>query len=150
MKLQAKQKRNKYKDTDAWLDAVYRNNKASIDEALKDVGKYGRLSKKKIFKDLVKERMETVPNPDKALKKVSNSTIFTPAYERYANNAISGIKGDKMVYKQFRELTKERGRYTKIDPSKMKWDKYEQVYIYDGKFKIDFKPSPKEIIISRI
>ena len=49
----AKKPLNKYKDPNAWLDAVYRNNKKKIDEAYADIP--SRLSKKTLFKNKVRE-----------------------------------------------------------------------------------------------
>ena len=45
----AKKAFNKYKDSNAWLDAVYRNNKKKIDAAYADIP--SRLSKKTRFKN---------------------------------------------------------------------------------------------------
>lgn len=146
MKLKAKKGKSKYKNTDTWLDAVYRNNKEFIDEKLKNVS-VPKLSKRTIFKDIVKEYSDQGLSPLKALKTASNSEIFTSKMERLHNNAFSALKADKDAYKTFRELTKEHGRFTKMDETKLKWEN--GVYIYEN-IMISFQNSPYGIRVGRI
>ena len=146
MKLRARKGKSRYKNTDKWLDAVYRNNKTLIDEKLKDVS-VPKLSKRTIFKDIVKEYTEQGLSPVKALNKASNSEIFTSKTERLHSNAFSALKADKDAYKTFRELTKEHGRFTKMDETKLKWEN--GVYIY-GNIMISFQNSPYGISVGRI
>lgn len=146
MELKAKRSKGKYKNTDKWLDAVYRNNKELIDQRLSTVS-VGKLSKRKIFKDIVHEYMENGASPTKALHKAANSTIFLPKRDRLVDNALKGLRSSPDAFKQFRELTKEKGRYTKIDPTKFIWQ--DGTYIYDN-VRISFTNSPLEIFVGRI
>lgn len=147
MKLEAKRKKSSYKSTDAWLDAVYKNNKEIIDQNIITLGKE---SKKKVFKQLVKENMAEGMSPVKALKTLANSTVFTPVGERLINNAYKGLKSDKGAYKAFRELTKEKGRFTSIDLDKFRYDPNTHSYIYNDLIRISFENSPKQTVVDLI
>lgn len=147
MKLEAKRKKSSYKSTDSWLDAVYKNNKEIIDQNIITLGKE---SKKTIFKQLVKENMAEGMSPVKALKTLSKSTVFTPVGERLINNAYKGLKSDKGAYKAFRELTKENGRYTKLDLDKFRYDPNTYTYVYDNRIRISFENSPKQTVVDLI
>lgn len=142
---EAQHKKGYYKDTDAWLDAVYRNNKSIMDEGLYKKGK-----PKAVFKQAVKEYMDEGMTAKQAVSALARSTIFTPKEERLSENAIKGLIGDKDAYKVFREITKERGKYTKIDRSQLVWDKKEKAYIYNGNVRISFENSPKITIVRLI
>ena len=112
-----------YKSPDHYYEAVWRNNKDYITEAL-DYGQRG--SPKQHFIKMVKEYVEDDGlSPTKAMKAVARSTVFTSEVERIKTNAFGGLKSYQMEYKDFRELTKVRGRYTKIDPERLKW-KYDE------------------------
>lgn len=142
-----KAKRNKgyYKDTNSWIDAVYRNNKAVIDKELSFAG-----NPKKVFKQMAQEYMAEGLSPTKAISTIAKSTIFTPEVERLQNNFYEGLKNDKSAYKEFRELTKVKGKYTKFDRSKLAWDKKEKAYIYDGIIMISYDNSPFGINVRRL
>lgn len=133
----AKKAKNKYKNTDAWLNAVYRNNKAIIDKELSFAGK-----PKTVFKKMVQEYVDEGMSPKKAVSTIAKSTLFTSEKERLQSNFYEGLKGDKDAYKEFRELTKERGRYSKFDIDKLSWDKTDKVYRYDDNVVISFQNSP--------
>lgn len=141
----AKHNKGYYKSTDAWIDAVYRNNKTVIDLKLSKAGK-----PKAVFKQIINEYMEEGLTPTKAMSTLAKSTIFTPEVERLHNNMMSGLKGDRAAYKTFRELTKEHGRYAKFDPEKIKWHKDEGVYVYDGSVVISFQNSPFGVNVRRV
>lgn len=134
----AKHKKGFYKSKDAWLDAVYRSNKETIDKELGFDGKSG----KKIFKQMVNEYISEGMSPTKAVKTIARSTIFTTTKERLINNFYEGLKGDKEAYKAFRELTKEKGRYTKFDTEKLVWNAEDRTYIYNSMVIISFQNSP--------
>lgn len=138
---QAKQPKSKYKSTQTWIEAVYRNNKTVID---KELAKYG--APKKVFKQIIKEHIEEGLSPTKAMQALARSTIFTPEKERLQSNMWAGLKGDKAAYKLFRELTKEKGKYVKFDPNKLAWDKSEHVYKY-GNVVISFQNSPFGVMV---
>lgn len=140
----AKHNKGYYKNTDAWIDAVYRNNKDVIDANLK----LGGSSPKTIFKQIIKEYIREGVKPTTAMKTLARSTIFTPTQERIKTNLWTGLKGDKAAYKEFRELTKEKGKYTAFDPSKLVWNRQDNVYIYNALIKISFQNSPYGIEVA--
>lgn len=148
LKLKALKAKSKYKNTEAWLDAVYRNNKEYIDSKI--IVTSTRESKKAIFKRMVGEYMEEGLSPTKALKTVSKSSVFVPYKERAVSNAYTALKADKLAYQQFRELTKSGGKYTKIDMGKFVWDPDQKVYVYDNEVIIRFDNSPKQVIVSPV
>lgn len=142
----AKKAKNKYKSTDAWLNAVYRNNKAVIDRELSGT----KQGPKGTFKKIVQEYMQEGLTPTKAVSALARSTTFTPKTERMKTNFWSGIKGDKAAYKEFRELTKEKGKYTKFDRDQLVYDKSQKLYIYGGAITISFKNSPFGIEVAHV
>ena len=146
----AKKPLNKYKDPNAWLDAVYRNNKKKIDEAYADIP--SRLSKKTLFKNNVREYVNrgTASSLPEALSRLERTTIFMTKAQIMYRNAIEGIKRKfPQQYKLFRDLTKDwNGRYTTIDPNKLSWDKFSKVYIYDAprrKIALSYRNSPERL-----
>lgn len=146
----AKKAFNKYKDSNAWLDAVYRNNKKKIDAAYAVIP--SPLSKKTLFKNNVREYVKrgTARSIPEALSKLERTTIFMSKSQIMYRNAIEGIKRKfPKQYKLFRELTKDwNGRYTTIDPNKLSWDKYSKVYIYDAprrKIALNYRNSPERL-----
>ena len=146
----AKKPLNKYKDPNAWLDAVYRNNKKKIDEAYADIP--SRLSKKTLFKNNVREYVNrgTASSLPEALSRLERTTIFMTKAQIMYRNAIEGMKRKfPQQYKLFRELTKDwNGRYTTIDPNKLSWDKFGKVYIYDAprrKIALNYRNSPERL-----
>lgn len=146
--LSAKKAKSKYKSTGKWLDAVYRNNKSLIDEKIQtpEAG----TSKQKVFKNLVKEYMDEGYTAKQSVKKVSRSTIFTTTKERLQANAYEGLIDDKEAFKKFRELTKSKGKYQKIEMDKFIYDKETHSYIYDDKIKISYSNSPEEVIVEEL
>lgn len=141
IKLKAKRSKSSYKNTNAWLDAVYRNNKSYIDSKL--VATSPRSSPKTIFKQLVREYQDEGFSPTRAVNILSKSTIFTPERERLISNAWSGLRGDKEAFKEFRRLA---GWKTKIRPELLKWDKVNKVYTYNN-ITIRFDKSPAQVVI---
>lgn len=146
----AKHNKSYYKNTEAWIDAVYRNNKDTIRSGLADENGIPKKNTKAIFKAMVKEFISEGLSPTKAVKTIARGTLFTSNLERIRLNAYNSIIKDRVAYKAFREYTKEKGRYTKFDEEKMVWDKSQGIYIYDNKIIIDFKNSPHGIEIRRI
>ena len=143
--LTAKHSKSFYKSIDAWIDAVWRNNEGRIRAAFDGVSK-----PKSAFKSSIKEYMSQGLSPQKAMFSLVRSTIFTTTRERLSDNARTGLRGDKAAYKVFRDLTREKGRFTKFDQSLMKYDKKEKVYIYNNKVIISFKNSPKRVDVRPI
>ena len=138
----AKKNKSAYKSTEHWIDAVYRNNKALIDKELSFAG-----TPKKVFKQMVKENIAEGMSPTKAVSTIAKSTLFTSEVERLRNNMLSGLRADRGAFKSFRELTKEKGKYTKFDPKKLHWDSTDKVYIYGGNIIISFQNSPYGVIV---
>lgn len=141
----AKKSKSKYKNTNAWLDAVYRNNKDIIDKELSFAG-----SPKKIFKQMVAEYMDEGLTATKAVSTIARSTLFTTQKERLQTNFYEGLKADRTAYQTFRELTKERGKYSSFDRSKLEWDKEDKVYRYNKDVIISFQNSPYAVIVWRV
>ena len=110
----AKKKKSAYKNTDRWIDAVYRNNKTVINKELSFAG-----NPKKVFKQMVKQNIAEGMSPTKAISTIARSTLFTTETERLRNNMLSGLRNDKGAFKSFRQLTKEKGRYTTFDQNKL-------------------------------
>ena len=140
----AKKPKSRYKNTESWIEAVYRNNKAVIDGELSRSG-----NPKTVFKQIIHEYMEEGLSPTKAMQTLARSTIFTSDKERIQNNMWTGLKGDKEAYKLFRELTKEHGKYTKFDESKLVWDRSQHAYLYSGVM-ISFQNSPFGVSVRRV
>lgn len=147
--------KTKYKSLDKYLDAIYRQNKELIDrrvlneEDLKlatNREKLMRQSKKKIFKDFVKDYMEEGNTVDQALKKLSNSRTFLDYEDLAKDNMLDALKRDKEAYKRFREATKYKGRYTKIEMDKFNYIGNDE-YSY-GNVVVSFKHSPERIEIT--
>lgn len=141
----AKKNKSAYKNTDRWIEAVYRNNKTVIDNELSFAG-----NPKKVFKQMVKEYIDEGLSPTKAVSTIARSTLFTPETERLRNNMLSGLRGDKGAFKAFRELTKEHGKYAKFDPNKLHWDSTDKVYVYGGNVIISFQNSPYGVIVRHV
>lgn len=143
--LKAKKSKKAYKNTESWLDAVYRNNKDVINRELSFAG-----NPKKVFKQMVRENMAEGMSPTKAVSTVARSTLFTSEEERLRENMLSGLRGDREAFRAFRELTKEHGRYTKFDPSKLSWDATDKVYVYNQNIVISFQNSPYGVNVRRV
>ena len=97
--LRAKKAKYKYKNTDAWLNAVYRNNKTLIDEKL-PAGP-GQ-SSKATFKQWVNAYRAEGNSPVKALRTLSKSEIFTDRATRLKENFLKSLKQDKEAWQTFR------------------------------------------------
>ena len=146
--------KGKYKSLDKYLDSIYKQNKELIDRKILNEdelqfapnrAKLMKQSKKKLFKDYVKEYMDEGHSVDQALRKVSNSRTFLDYEDLARENALDGLKEDREAYKKFRELTKEKGRYTKVDVARLEYLGHNE-YAY-GSVIISFKNSPKQIVV---
>lgn len=155
-RLLANKRMSSYKDEKAYIDAVYRNNKEYIDSHIDQ--DYVKLhgTPKKAFKALVKEQMsETNYNTgekytlQEALKRLSGSKSLNKEWKTSdvkANNFENLLKKDKNVYKEFRNKTREGGKFAKYDYSKLKFEGYyvvngtnAAVYFYGDTYIIEFK-----------
>ena len=149
MILKAKKPRNRYKSANSWLDAVYRNNKSFIDDKLPDTET--KTSKKTLFKRIIKDYVEEDNLTYKrAVNVASRSTTFTEVKERMVSNAYKALKKDEAAYREFREATKEKGRYTKINFEEFVWDKDSKSYVYGKKLRVYFRNSPKDVVVEEI
>lgn len=147
MKLKAKFNKGHYKNTNTWLNAVYRNNKELIDSKLITTGKEKPLT---TFKRIVGEYIDEGFTPTKALRTLEKTEIFTSKKERLVTNMYNSLKGDKTAYKQFRNLTREHGRFTEIDMGAFVYDKDQGIYIYQNKVAISFRNSPYGIDVYNV
>lgn len=141
----AKYRRNHYKSNGTYIRAVYQNNKIVIDKELGDIG-----NPYKVFKQQIVEYMQQGKSLEEGIQTIARSTIFTTEKERLHENFWSGLKAFKEEYKQFKELTKEKGRYTKLDDSKLVWDRNARGYVYDNKILITYENSPFGIKFTKL
>ena len=136
--LRAKKAKYKYKNTNAWLNAVYRNNKTLIDEKL-PAGP-GQ-SSKATFKQWVNAYRAEGKSPNKALRTLSKSEIFTDRATRLKENFLRSLKQDKESWKTFRRAV---GWHKKITIDKFSYDYAEKAYKYEDDGVIVYRdPSPK-------
>ena len=141
--------KKKYKNEDAWLDAIYRKNKEFIVERLHNPHAANTTSPKTQFKQLFREYRAEGYTPTKAIDALEKSSIFTEAKDRLKSNAYAALKKDKEAYQQFRDLTKdERGRYTSIDINDFSYE--DGTYVYKNLIVVDFTNSPQEIVVRKI
>lgn len=141
--------RSYYKSDRHYLDAIYRKNKTLIDTELSG----GSGSPRTTFKTIVNEYLEEGKTIRQSLRIIDRSELFTPRLERLQSNALKTLRRDEKAWEAFSELRSkrnERGQFTKIDTSKMKWDKKQKVYIYNNELIISFKNSPKTTIVKKI
>lgn len=162
MKLKAKKARRKYKNDLAYIRAVYRNNKSTIDAAFPPedfLGQKPFTSFRRYVEDQLYKHDPTTmkilktksgkpiksSTVNKTIESIARSEKFTSKFERLTTNAFTGIKKFPSAYKRFRELTKMHGRYAKIDSSKMEWNYDINGYIYDNRLVIIYKNSPAKV-----
>lgn len=116
MKRFEKIKKRKSETINTYLNRVYKQNKTKIDTAYTA---YTNISNEKFirnsFKNLVKEFMEDGYTLNQSVTKVLNKEMFTPIKERYQSNVYEAIVNEKEVYKEFRNLTRDKGRFTKVE-----------------------------------
>lgn len=144
--MKSAKRRKAYKSTDHWLEAVYRKNKKTIDEALDGVK-----NKKAAFKNAVKGYMEEGLSPEKALDTLERSTIFTPEKTRFRKNLLQALK-EKGRYNDFRKMIRgEKGRFAKVILDKFQYDRKQNLYYYYTDLGdivvIEFTNSPEDIIL---
>lgn len=146
IQLKANKARSKYKNTEAWLDAVYRKNKFVIDKTFIPSSQSGK-SIKAQFKQSVRDYMDYF-GPEKALKAATKSAHFTTPKERIRENLLSGLKKDQDTYKRFQQLTRgSKGRFEKFDPEKLFYHFRDKVYVYDNRVIISFENSPQRVTV---
>lgn len=144
--MKSSRKRSSYKSMEHWLDAVYRKNRSEIDKALDGVK-----NKRGSFKQLVKGYMEEGLSPERSLKALERSTIFTPEVTRFRNNLVEAMKTHGR-YQEFRNMTRGfKGRFEKINLNNFRYDSKNNVYTYTtvlgDVIVIRFDNSPEDIIL---
>lgn len=153
--MKSSRKRSSYKSTEHWLDAVYRKNRAEIDKALEEfknpITGEGVKNKRASFKQLVKGYMEEGLSPERSLKALERSTIFTPEVTRFRNNLVEAMKTHGR-YQEFRNMTRGfKGRFEKINLNNFRYDAKNNVYTYTtvlgDVIVIRFDNSPEDIIL---
>lgn len=158
-RLKASKNKSRYKTTDSFLNAVYRKNKEYIDSHI-DPALLTKHSPKSVFKFLIKDQMQYTNQKTgrkytvyQAMKRVTNSKEMNPSFttsDIYHSNFEQLLRKDKTVFKKFRESTREKGRYTAYDYSKLNFEGYysvnnsnSAVYRYDDLIIIEAKsPQP--------
>ena len=123
--LRAKKAKYKYKNTNAWLNAVYRNNKALIDE--KWPAGPGQ-SSNACFKQWVNAYRAEGNSPVKALRILSKSEIFTDRATRLKEKVLKALRGGEGGWETFRRAV---GWNKKITIDKLTYDYSEHSYKYE-------------------
>lgn len=134
-------RRKDYSSEEAYLGAIFEANKVKIAEALPG------FSKQQFIRNVQANKEFSGGTVRQALDILGRSVSFTPEAERFGDNVLKSIKSYGK-WQHFREMTKdEKGRYTKYDPTKMRYNHKDNSYIYDGKVQIFFDESPKDIAL---
>lgn len=157
MILRAKKNISKYKSVNHWLKAVYRNNKEEIDQAFG-----GMLEKGTSFRgfkvaviDTLNQRGVDISSIGKrklnkvmhsAVSTVGRSNLFMTKSERYREYALSGLRKSPEAMKLFKEKTKEKGKYKKLDIEKLRYK--DGQYEYGDNLIINYRESPERVEIS--
>lgn len=137
-------RRKDYPSEESYLGAIYETNRIKIAEAIPG------LSKEQFVANVQANKEYAGVSVSKALDILGRSVSFTPEAERFGDNVMKAMK-HYGVYQKFREFTKdEKGRYTRYDPTKMKYNRSDNSYVYDKKVKIYFDESPKSIVLQKI
>lgn len=150
-----------------WLNEAYESNKEMIDKVYANVSSVvtGKITTKEAFitevgervygKDFTKMNIDFGRLPREEFTKVrgafntiSHGGDFMSAQERAIRN-ISGMKSNlgKNAFYDLQNLTRTKGKFSKFNYGKMKWNKEEGVWIYDDRIIIDFRNSPVEIVL---
>ena len=137
--LKSKHRASFYKSEEAWLNAIYRANKALIDAAYEGKGTRGPRA---VFKSQVREYKAKGYGTKEAIKIVSNTRAFRPAgVPWYIENAVQGMKS-MGVWQQFLNLNRDaQGHFLPFDIYKLKYIG-DKVYLYDNRIVIEFRNSP--------
>lgn len=133
-------RRKDFKTEEAFLEDVFARNREVISSVL-------GVNAESKFIDQVQSLKELRDvNVRQAIKIVSRYKAFTPKSDIMKENAIQGLKSWDL-YQDFRNLTRDEktGRFTKVDYSKLKWDRESNRYIYDNRIAIVYNDSPKGV-----
>lgn len=111
--LRAKKPRYKYKNINTYLDAVYNNNKAYLDERVETFN--AKTTKRQQFKESVKEYMRKGMNVKQAIDEFQRKEAITSKEERIFETRMSQLK--EMDKEAFKEFKKKIGWKEKVDSS---------------------------------
>ena len=111
--LRAKKPRYKYKNINTYLDAVYNNNKAYLDERVETFN--SKITKRQQFKESVKEYMRKGMNVKQAIDEFQRKEAITSKEERIFEIRMSQLK--EMDKEAFKEFKKKIGWKEKVDSS---------------------------------
>lgn len=138
-------RRKDFSSEEAYLGEIFDANRVKISSALPG------FSKEQFIKNVqANKEFAGGVSVSKALDILGRSVSFTPEAERFGDNVMKSIKSYGK-YKEFREITKdEKGRYTKYDPTKLRYNRKDNSYSYDGRVQIFFDESPKDIVLREI
>lgn len=144
MKSKLKLPRGFFRSEKTYFDAFYKINKEILDENV--FGEYGaNISARETIKRKAEEEGVTW---NEAIKSWGRSEQFIDVKTRLVNNAYEKIKSDRNTYLEFREITKEHGKFTKINLNDFVYVG-ENTYMYHGVM-VSFKNSPDEVIIEKV
>ena len=148
MRLKAKYGRKHYKSNDSYLNAVYKKNKALIDEYLADVGKEGGVSTLRQFKHNIFETLQTLKRKGETATITHAMNVFTSSaqflkedfYEiHFRENLMRGLKRFNALNTLFKLTNK------KFDINQVEYIG-DKSYRYRG-YVLRFRNSPQTISI---
>ena len=133
-------RRKDFKSETDFLKDVFARNREAITKV------YGKGAEETFIDAVQSMKVAKEINIRQVLNELSRSNAFTPKGDIMKENAIQGLKSWDL-YQDFRNLTRDEktGRFTKVDYSKLKWDKESSRYVYDGRVAIVFNDSPQGV-----
>lgn len=127
-----------------YLKDVFRRNREAITKV------YGEGAEDTFIGAVQSMKEVREVNIRQAVTLLSRAKAFTPYEETAKSNVIEAMKNFD-VYQEFRNLTRdEKGRFTRVDMSKLEWDRDSQSYIYNNRVIISFLNSPERVTLSLI
>lgn len=137
-------RRKDFKTEEAFLRDVFARNREVISSKL------GTDAESKFIEQVQSLKELRGVNVKQAINIVSRYKAFTPYEEMAKSNVIEAMKNFD-TYQEFRNLTRdEKGRFTRVDMSKLVWDRDSQSYIYNNRVIISFSNSPEGVTLSLI
>lgn len=120
-------RRKDFKSEEAYLEDVFNKNREMITEV------YGANAKNKFINAVQSRKVVHGVNVKKAMNMIYRSQAFTPYQDVARENMLNVLKKNDL-YNQFRDLTRDKqGRYTKVNIENIKWDRDQQMYVYDNR-----------------
>ena len=149
MKLRAKHGRRHYKSDESFLNAVYRNNKALIDNYLGDIGRRAGVTPLQQFKFNVYESRDVQKHKGRGSSIVRAMNVFTasshfiPEDSFYRQHFMENLTKGLKRFGALKTLYKLTGK--RFDPAMVTYIG-DNMYSYHG-YTIRFKNSPQAIEI---